>query len=238
MKRGDSAYYLYGGDKADTARDMQVLLKKTLILAGITAIFYVLLFLFVDKAIDIWVHHNYAHGKIHQYGSYISELTNGVYIKFGLALGFIFIIIYDPGLEKHWVRNLLYVCISGALAIIISEGLKFLIGRYRPIMLFKHKLYGLHFFGSKWALNSTPSGHTVRAFALLTALALLFRRWAVVFLFLALLIGVSRVAVTAHYPSDVLFGAFIGIFTAIWTYRYFFGRGAEHGQSSPWVKRP
>jgi len=61
----------------------------------------------------------------------------------------------------------------------------------------------------------------VTAFALLTALALIFRRFAVVLLFLALLIGVSRVAVTAHYPSDVLLGAFIGIFTAIWTYRYF-----------------
>ena len=33
----------------------------------------------------------------------------------------------------------------------------------------------------------------------------------------------ARVLVTDHYPSDVLFGAFIGIFTAIWAYRYFFG---------------
>jgi len=49
---------------------------------------------------------------------------------------------------------------------------------------------------------------------------LLHWRFTVVFLSLATLIGVSRVAVTAHYPSDVLFGAFIGIFTALWAYKY------------------
>jgi len=200
---------------------MQELLKKTLVLAGITAILYVLLFFFADKAIDLWIHHNYASGKVQQYSSYISELAKGEYIRLGLTLGFLFIMIYDPGLEKAWVRNLLYICVSTAIAIIIGNGLKYLLGRYRPVMLFKHNLYGLHFFSSQWPLSSTPSGHTVTAFALLTALALIFRRFAVVLLFLALLIGVSRVAVTAHYPSDVLLGAFIGIFTAIWTYRYF-----------------
>lgn len=221
MNRGDSAYYLYVGDKVDTEKNMQDLLKKTLVLAGITAILYVLLFFFVDRAIDLWVHHNYASGKVHQYGSYVSDSVKGGYINLGLALGFLFVIIYDPGLEKHWVRNLLYICVSAALAIIIGDGSKYLLGRYRPVMLFKHNLYGFHFFSSQWTLNSTPSGHTLRAFAILTALSLVYRRLAVVFLSVALLIGVSRVAVTAHYPSDVLFGAFIGIFTAIWTYRYF-----------------
>jgi hypothetical protein len=31
--------------------------------------------------------------------------------------------------------------------------LKYLLGRYRPIMLFEHSLYGLNFFSSEWALN-------------------------------------------------------------------------------------
>ena len=89
-------------------------------------------------------------------------------------------------------------------------------------MLFNHNLYGLHFFSSEWSLNSTPSGHSIRAFSLLTALSMLYRRFTIFFIFIALLIGASRVAVTAHYPSDVLFGAFIGIFTAVWIYQYFF----------------
>ena len=44
---------------------------------------------------------------------------------------------------------------------------------------------------------------------------MLYRRFAVVFISIAILIGVSRVIVTAHYPSDVVFGAFIGVFTAL-----------------------
>jgi membrane-associated phospholipid phosphatase len=89
-------------------------------------------------------------------------------------------------------------------------------------MLFQDNLYGLQFFSAKWEFNSTPSGHTLRAFALFTALALLFRRGAAVFLAFGALIGTSRVIITDHYPSDVLLGAFIGIFTALWTYKYFF----------------
>ncbi len=201
---------------------MENLSKKTAVAAGITFVIYLILFLFVDRAVDLWVHTNWAHTRVFQAGTYISYLAQGSYVKLGLALGFILIIAVDPGLQKKWARNLLYICTAGACAIIIGDGLKYLLGRYRPLMLFDHNLYGLHFFSSKWALNSTPSGHTVRAFSLLTALSLVQRRGTVLFLSLAALIGVSRVLVTDHYPSDVLFGAFIGIFTALWTYKYFF----------------
>jgi membrane-associated phospholipid phosphatase len=229
---------LYVENKVEIEKGMEDLLNKTLVLTGITAILYVVLFYFCDRAIDLWIHNNYASGRIHQYGSYISDLVKGEYIRLALALGFMFIVIYDPGLKKHGIRNLLYICVCGSIAIIIGEGWKYLLGRYRPIMLFEHNLYGMQFFASKWALNSTPSGHTVRAFSILTALSLVYRRFAVIFLSVALLIGVSRVAVTAHYPSDVLFGAFIGIFTAIWIFRYFFGRADEYGKNLPRLKRP
>lgn len=202
---------------------MENLFKRTAIAAGISGIMYLILFYFFDRTIDLWIHNNWSNTWLFQLGTYISYLANGDFIKLGIALCFILIIISDSDLEKRWTRCLLYICISGSVAIIIGDGCKYLLGRYRPIMLFEDNLYGLHFFSSKWALNSTPSGHTVRAFAILTALSLLSRRFTVVFISVAVLIGASRVAVTAHYPSDVLFGAFIGIFTATWTYKYFFG---------------
>jgi membrane-associated phospholipid phosphatase len=126
-----------------------------------------------------------------------------------------------------------YICISGSIAIIIGDGLKYLLGRYGPVMLFEHNLYGLHFFSSEWVINSTPSSHTIRAFSLLTALSFLYRRFTVMFIAVAALISPSRVAVTDHYPSDVLFGAFIGIFTAVWTYQYFFVKNHEFHKDSP-----
>lgn len=201
---------------------MENLSKKTAIAAGITAGIYLILFFFCDRGVDLWIHDNWAHTWVPRVGAYISYLARGNFINLLIAAGFIFVIIIDPGLKKKWSGHLLFICTAGAVAIIIGDSLKYLLGRYRPVMLFEKDLYGLHFFSSKWASLSTPSGHTVRAFSLLTAVSLLYRRFAVVLLSLAALIGVSRVMVTAHYPSDVLFGAFIGIFTALWAYKYFF----------------
>jgi len=202
--------------------DMQGLFRKTAVTAGITTIIYIILFAWFDKPVDLYFYNNYSNTWLFNIGTYISYLANGAYVKLWLAICFIIIIIIDHDINKRWTLHLLYICISMSVAIIIADGLKYFLGRYRPIMLFQHNLYGLHFFSSKWTLNSTPSGHTVRAFSLLTAASLLHKRFTVIFLSVAALIGASRVAVTAHYPSDVLFGAFIGIFAAIWTYKYFF----------------
>lgn len=212
---------------------MEDLFKKTVIAAGITASIYLILFIFFDKSIDLWIHNNYANTWLYQSGEDISSLAKGAYIKFGLALSFIVILIVDPNIKNRRTKQLLYVCVSVSVAIIIADGMKYFLGRYRPIMLFKHNLYGLHFFSSEGALNSTPSGHTVRAFSLLTAVSLLYRRFTVLFISVAALIGASRVAVTAHYPSDVLFGAFLGIFTALWTYKYFFSQGNKGAEQFP-----
>lgn len=211
---------------------MENLFRKTAITAGITLVVYLVLFFWVDRAVDLRVHQHWAATWVFQAGTYISYLAKGSFVKLGLALGFLFILIIDPGLTRGWTRGLLYLCTTGAVAIIIGEGWKYFLGRYRPVMLFEHNLYGLHFFSSKWALNSTPSGHTIRAFSLLTALSMLHKRFTVVFLSLATLIGVSRVMVTAHYPSDVLFGAFIGVFTALWAYKYFFTKGSTFTKNS------
>lgn len=201
---------------------MEDLYKKTIITAGIAATIYLVLFFCFDRSIDLWVHNNCSNTWVSQLGKYISNLASGAPLRLVLAICLISIIVFDHDLKRPGTRYFLYICITAATAIIIGDGLKFLLGRYRPIMLFENNLYGLHFFSSEWALNSTPSGHTVRAFSILTALSFLYRKFTVVFISIATLIGASRVAVTAHYPSDVVFGAFIGIFTAAWTYKYFF----------------
>jgi membrane-associated phospholipid phosphatase len=206
---------------------MNDLLKKTLIAAGITAVLYLVLYFFCDRVIALWIHNDYAHTWVHQTGSYVSLLGKGSFFNLVIAALFMFIIIYDCDLKRHWTCKLLYILTCISIAIIIGDGFKYLLGRYRPVMLFQENLYGLHLFASTWAVNSTPSGHTIRAFALCTALSMLYRRFTVLFITIAVSIGLSRVLVTDHYPSDVLFGAFIGIFTAIWTYRYFWGNGAQ-----------
>lgn len=86
--------------------------------------------------------------------------------------------------------------------------LKNLVGRVRPYDL----LEGLTpLIGRQWD-PSFPSGHTGSSFA---AAWVLYRelpkRFGVPALILAGLIGLSRLYVGVHYPTDVLFGVISGI---------------------------
>jgi len=59
---------------------------------------------------------------------------------------------------------------------------------------------------------SFPSGHTATAFAIFVVLSFYYPQGKRVFLTLAILAGIQRIVVGAHFPSDVVVGAMIGIF--------------------------
>jgi membrane-associated phospholipid phosphatase len=63
---------------------------------------------------------------------------------------------------------------------------------------------------------SFPSGHTSSAFAIATSVSLSYRKWYVVVpaYTYASLVGVSRVVLGVHYPSDVICGAVVGTTSA------------------------
>lgn len=80
--------------------------------------------------------------------------------------------------------------------------------RLRPYEAFK-KIDKLHFVNLKDC--SFPSGHTTASFALAVSLSFYFPSLAVLFIGTASLVGISRVYLGVHYPSDVIIGALIGI---------------------------
>lgn len=61
---------------------------------------------------------------------------------------------------------------------------------------------------------SFPSLHTTLAFAFGWTLFLFNRKIGTYFLIAALLLGLSRIYTGVHYPSDILFGALLGCFSA------------------------
>lgn len=66
---------------------------------------------------------------------------------------------------------------------------------------------------------SLPSGHTIAAFSGFTILGAKYGRLPI-FLSLAVLVGISRIYMGLHYPSDVIMGALLGILCAFVSLRF------------------
>jgi membrane-associated phospholipid phosphatase len=121
-----------------------------------------------------------------------------------------------------WSMRFLFLLISISASGLISILIKWLVGRYRPSMLEKG-FFGFNYFGVGYELTSFPSGHTVTAFSLATAISILFPRAGIAAFIIAISIGMSRIMLTSHYLSDVIGGAGIGILCTL-AVKYFFDR--------------
>ncbi|HXV31370.1 MAG TPA: phosphatase PAP2 family protein [Sinorhizobium sp.] len=108
-----------------------------------------------------------------------------------------------------------YFLLTIGTASVLVHGLKFLIGRPRPQIFDDHGAYDLMPFAGDRLFESFPSGHSTAAGALFGALAMLTPQLRPVFLLMALTIGISRVIVGAHYPSDVAAGLLLGLWSAV-----------------------
>lgn len=107
-----------------------------------------------------------------------------------------------------------YVFFSVLSASIIAKVLKIVIGRARPIFFEALDMIGFFPFTNDWAFNSMPSGHSVATFAGLVSLGMLMPRVKWFTWTLAIVVGASRVCYGAHWATDVILGAFIGMVMA------------------------
>ena len=101
---------------------------------------------------------------------------------------------------------------------------KRLIGRARPFVGGEADPYLFAPLGWSAKFASLPSGHSTTAFAAAVAIGALWPRARPAMWAFALLIGVSRVAVTAHHPSDVIAGALVGTLGAVLVRNWFAAR--------------
>ncbi len=98
--------------------------------------------------------------------------------------------------------------------------LKNLIGRLRPFEVEE----GIKLLIKAPKDPSFPSGHTLSSVTSATILFLNYKKRAIIFLVLAILIAFSRLYLYVHFPSDVIFGAILGVFIAnlsAWIYKKF-----------------
>jgi membrane-associated phospholipid phosphatase len=95
------------------------------------------------------------------------------------------------------------------------------IGRVRPS---PSGPFAYHPFSWNPAYASLPSGHSAAAFSALIAIGAIFPRARPVLWVYAVTIAMSRVIISAHYPSDVIAGAVVGAIGAIFVREWFAAR--------------
>jgi membrane-associated phospholipid phosphatase len=110
---------------------------------------------------------------------------------------------------------------SWVVSSLVAQILKFAFAAPRPKLYFHDQLAKIHFVAgtNQLSLHSFPSGHTVTAFS--TAIVLTYwckdKFWGLPLLFLAMLVGYSRMYLSQHFFEDVTAGSVIGVvITMIW----------------------
>jgi len=104
-----------------------------------------------------------------------------------------------------------YLLLAVSLSVLVTEILKWVVGRGRPFVGGKANPFNFAPFNGTEAYFSFPSAHAVTAFALAFGVAAIWphARWYA--LAYAVIIALTRLVLLAHHPSDVVGGAVIGI---------------------------
>ncbi len=127
-----------------------------------------------------------------------------------LGDGLIGCLLVAPFIQRR-PRIVLSTLAAGLIVLGIVQAVKYFLGGLpRPVLIIPADQ--MHYFGPYVAMNAFPSGHSATAFMLAGVLGLTFRSWGlrVLFVILASIVALSRVAVGAHWPVDILGGAFLG----------------------------
>src|SRR5215471_14234958 len=140
-----------------------------------------------------------------------------------------------------------FLFLSIATSGVVVDLLKLIFGRPRPKLLFSVGMSDFTWLGLRPDHWSFPSGHSATIAALMTALWLVWPQHVLFYGLIAMIVALSRVVAGAHYLSDILAGALIGIFTT-WGVTLIFAKNGidlvaasrgRHGagKASPWPCR-
>ncbi len=130
-------------------------------------------------------------------------------------------------------RKGLAVLAAGALAVLLGDGIssriiKPLVGRLRPC----NTVAGLRLPDGRRGTLAFPSGHATNSAAIGTVLASAFPPFAPIAAFIVFMVGLSRVYLGLHFPSDVIGGFLIGTPIGWLCWRFVAGLPAFHLRES------
>jgi undecaprenyl-diphosphatase len=164
--------------------------------------------LLLDRGVAEWVRHTRLYDRTSWFVAVLKLPGN---FLFTLAVCVLLVLFH----RRSW-RAAIPLFISGPM---VGAGyllLKWIVGRRRPIIVatpFDFHPFAHGFMGLVRAESglSFPSGHASLAFATATCLTAALPRWWMIFFAIALCVGAERVLENAHYLSDVVAGAGLGV---------------------------
>jgi len=148
----------------------------------------------------------------------LPRMSQRVLAAIAVRLGFLFLAIGLPGLVFTIAKRL--------------------IGRARPFVEGSADPLVYRPLGWNVEYASLPSGHAVDAFAAAMAIGVLWPRMRPLMWTYAVVIAVSRVVLTAHFPSDVMVGAIVGVVGALLVRDWYAARGLAFVLGRDGVVRP
>jgi membrane-associated phospholipid phosphatase len=120
--------------------------------------------------------------------------------------------------DQDLLKDALYIALASGVNLVATDVLKSIFRRPRPGISYPYPEIDAY---KDLRSRSMPSGHTSGSFVTATALSLKYPKWYVIVptYTWATAVGVSRMHLGVHYPSDVLAGAALGIGSAYLTYK-------------------
>jgi undecaprenyl-diphosphatase len=111
--------------------------------------------------------------------------------------------------SNEWTSSLI-LAVAIVTAMSLTDILKTAFNLPRP---FQMPSLGIVARGELPTNPGFPSGHTTNAFTVATVIWSRYAAWRVPFVLLAIATGVSMIILGLHFPSDVIGGVFLGIFS-------------------------
>ncbi len=188
-------------------KDNKIVVSALMALAVTELVF----FLRLDTIVVLWTRDLHRTGAAHSFldivNPFMNVASNGATLIIAAFLLFAIGRFKKPSLYPFG-KSLLIGLLSAGLSV---QVLKHLIGRARPRLTDSVIFIGPSL---KSGYDSFPSGHSTLAFCLAYVASKYYPRYNAAFYLFALTVALYRIDCLAHFPSDVLAGAVVGVTVA------------------------
>ena len=156
-----------------------------------------------ESNIVLYVQENLRFGFLDPIMKFITSLgDDGI-----IPIAFILVLICFKKSRKVGITAGVSLTLEGLLVNVL---LKNIVGRTRPYVVNE----AIEYITKRPSDNSFPSGHTGCMFAVASVLFyMLPKKYGVPAMIIASLVGISRLYVGVHYPTDIIGGFIVGMFT-------------------------